>query len=196
MGDDNARQPYCHTNSCSFFVPPRGKCCPFFSFCVFSVSGPVSFVGFLSFLLSKGRFLEKFSGANFCFWVVVLVLGFLGGFCYCFCFIFWRFAPETVRKKFSCCQVWCFSRGRSLFLWFFWPSSSFSVFVFVFSFFKRHSSGSHRTPPHTRLFFWFFFFLCPAAFVFSARFGPCVPLLGVFPGCHSGPRAVLGFSLN
>ena len=27
-------------------------------------------------------------------------------------------------------------------------------------------------------------------------FWPCVPLLGVFPGCHSGPRAVLGFSLD
>ena len=27
-------------------------------------------------------------------------------------------------------------------------------------------------------------------------FWPCVPLLGVFPGCHSGPRAFLGFSLD
>ena len=36
---------------------------------------------FLSFLFSKGRFLEKFSGANFCFGVVVLVLCFLVGFC-------------------------------------------------------------------------------------------------------------------
>ena len=32
--------------------------------------------------------------------------------------------------------------------------------------------------------------------MFVRPFWPCVPLLGVFSGCHSGPRAFLGFSWN
>ena len=63
-------------------------------------------------------------------------------------------------------------------------------------FFKRYRSGSNRTPLHTHLSFWFFFFFVSRRFCLFRPFWPCVPLLGVFPGCHSGPRAVLGFSLH
>ena len=47
----------------------------------------------------QGRCLKKFSGANFCFRVSVLFLCFLVGFCLGFCFTFWRFVPESVRKN-------------------------------------------------------------------------------------------------
>ena len=53
VGEDRARQPYCHTLlGLIFCVPPRGKCCPFFSFCVFSVRSGVfcRFLSFFSFL--------------------------------------------------------------------------------------------------------------------------------------------------
>ena len=119
-----------------------------------SVSGPVSFAVFLSFLLSKGRFLEKFSGANFCFRVVVLVLCFLVGFCLCFCFIFGVSLPKLSGKN-------SIDVRSGVFL----GSVSFGffadvVFCFVF-FFKRQRSGSSRTPPRTHLFFWFFSFCVP-----------------------------------
>ena len=55
----------------------RGKCCPFFSLCVF-VSGSVSFAFFFAVLLRVA--LKNFSGANFCFWVSLLVL------CFWWCF--------------------------------------------------------------------------------------------------------------
>ena len=64
----------------SFLLPQGGNVVRFFSFCFFGVWSGV-FCRFSSFLLSKGRFSEKFSGANFCFWVVVLVL----------CFFWWVF---------------------------------------------------------------------------------------------------------
>ena len=75
----------------------RGNAVRFFHF-VFFVSGSVSFVVFLPFFSSKGRFLEKFSGANFCFWVLVLVLCFLVGFCLCFCFCFGGSLPKVSGK--------------------------------------------------------------------------------------------------
>ena len=55
----------------------------FFSFCVFCVRFSV-FCRFLRFCSTKGRFLEKFSGTNFCFWGVVLVLCFWWVFAYVF----------------------------------------------------------------------------------------------------------------
>ena len=57
------------------------------------------FCRFLQFFSSKGRFLEKFSGANFCFWVLVLGLCFLLGFCLCFCFIFGGSLPKVFGKN-------------------------------------------------------------------------------------------------
>ena len=94
---------------------------------MFFVFGPVSFAVFWSFLFSKGRFLEKFSGANFCFWVVVMVLCFLVGFCLCFGFIFWQFTPESVWKislDVRSVVFWV----RSLFLWFLFAEVVFRVF--------------------------------------------------------------------
>ena len=90
-------QPYCHVS----LVPllEGGNAVRFFHF-VFFVSGSASFVVFLPFFFSEGRCLEKFSGANFCFWVSVWVLRVLVLFCLCFCFIICFFAPETVLKKF------------------------------------------------------------------------------------------------
>ena len=41
-----------------------------------------------------------------------------------------------------------------------------------------------------------FFLCCPAAFVCSAHFGRASCFLAFSSGCHSGPRAFLGFSLN
>ena len=163
-----------------FLVPPRGKCCPFFSFCVFRVWSGV-FCHFLSFLLSKGRFWEKFSGANFCFWGVVLVWCFLVGFCYCFCFIFWRFAPETVWKN-SIDVRSGFFWARSLFLRFFCKTSSFSVFFF------RDIDQVVTGHPFTRTCLsGSFSFLCPAAFVCSARFGRASRFLAFFRGAILGP---------
>ena len=142
--------------------------------------GPLSFFAVLLFL---GSLFGKIFGSELLFSGFVVGLVFFGGFLPMFLLCFWRFAPES---------VWNFSLDvrsgvfwvRSLFLWFF---SSTSFFAF---FFKRDSSGSNRTPPHTHLF------CCCAAFVCFARFGRVSRFLVVFSGCHSGPRAFLGFSLD
>ena len=67
------------------------------------------------------------------------------------------------------------------------------LFVFPF-FFQRDSSGSNRAHPHTHLFCCFLFCFCVPPRLF-------LPVLAVHPaswrsGCHSGPRAFLGFSLD
>ena len=63
-------------------------------------------------------------------------------------------------------------------------------------FFLRDKDQVVTGHPFTRTCFVVpFFFLCPAAFVCFARFGRASRFLVVFSGCHSGPRAVLGFSL-
>ena len=128
----------------------RGKCCPFFPFCVFCVWSGV-FCRFLPFFSSKGRFLKKFSGANFCFWVVVLVLCFLVGFCLCFCFFFGGLLPK-VSEKILLMSGLVFFGGLFSLLWFFRRRRFF--------FLKRHRSGSNRTPPHTHLFCLFLFSFC------------------------------------
>ena len=114
---------------------------------------------------------------------------FLVGFCLCFYSFFGGSLPK-VSGKILLMSGLLFNGVRSLFLWFF-RRRRFSLF-----FFKRQRSGSNRTPLHTRLFCWFLFFLSPAAFVCFAHFGRASRFLVVFSGCHSGPRAFLGFSWN
>ena len=131
--------------------------------------------------------MKNVSGANFCFWVSLLVLCFLVGFCLCFCFMFWRVAPESVGKILLMSGLVFF--GLVL--------SSFGFFVDVVfrRFFKRHRSGSNRTPPHAPVWFFFSLFVSRRAFCF-ALFGRASCFLAFFSGCHSGPRAFLGFSFN
>ena len=75
--------------------------------------------------------------------------------------------------------------------------SSFGFFadvVVLVSFFKRETAQvvTGHTPHALALLFPVPFSVPPHLFV--RPFWPCVPLLGVFSGCHSGPRAFLGFS--
>ena len=119
-------------------------------------------------------------------------LCFLVGFCYCFCFIFWRFAPGTVWKN-SLDVRSGFFWVRSLSLWFLSSSSFFVSFFFLF--FKRQRSGSNRTPPHALVWFFLFLFVSRRAFCF-ALFGRASCFSAFFSGCLSGPRAFFGFSLD
>ena len=62
------------------------------------------------------------------------------------------------------------------------------VFGFLFCFLRK-SSGSNRTPPHTHWFCLLLFLLFVPPRLVYRPFWPCVLSLGVFSGCHSGPRA-------
>ena len=159
------------------FVPPRGKCCPFFFLFVFLVSGPLSFAFFLSFLFFLGSFFGKIFGCELLFLGGCVGLVFFWWvFANVFALFFGVFAPETVWKN-----------SIDVRSGFFWVRSLFLRFFADVCFFKSQSSGSHRTSLHTRLFFWFFFFLCPAAFVCFARFGRASRFLAFFRGAILGP---------
>ena len=103
----------------------------------------------------------------------MLVLCFLVGFCYCFCFIFWRFAPETVWK--NSFDV------RSGFSGFVLSSLGFSPTSFVF--FLRHKDQVVTGHPLTRTCLaGFFSFFVSRRFCLFRPVWPCVLLLGVFLG--------------
>ena len=194
------------------------------------------------FLFLGSLFAEKFSGANFCFWVSVSFVFILVLFCLCFCFIIWFFVPANVSRKFFSRQVrclnkfsganfcfWvsgvgfvCFGAVLPMFLLYIFVFSlpklsqknsldvrsgvfgSFSLFLwffcrrrrpcFFFFFREKDQVVTGHTPTRTWVAFSCSFFVPPHLFV--RPFWPCVPLLGVFSGCHSGPRAFLGFSWN
>ena len=75
---------------------------------------------------------------------------------------------------------------------FFSSMSSFSRF-----FFSRDTDQAVTGHPRTRTCFACSFSLFVSRrFCLFRPFWPCVLLLGGFSGCHSGPRAFLGFSLN
>ena len=130
--------------------------------------------------------MKKLSGANFCFWVSVLVVCFLVLFCLCFCFLIWFSLPKMSWK--NSLDV------RS------GVSGFFSLVFFrrrrVFCFFLREKAQvvTGHTPTRTWVAFSCSFFVPPRLFV--RPFWPCVLLLGVFSGCHSGPRSFLGYSWN
>ena len=86
----------------------------------------------------------------------MLVVCFLVGFCRCFCFIFWRFAPGSVWKNSLDVRSVVFW-VRSLFLWFFLSSSSFSV---LFLFFSRDADQVVTGHPRTRTCFAGSFLFC------------------------------------
>ena len=173
-------------SSCPLFQ--RGKCCPFFSLCVFW--------GLVRCLLSSfcrssllRVVVRKIFGSELLFWgvgvccvcVCVLVL-----FCLCLCFSFGFFVPETVFKKFSCCQVWCFWVVVFLPL-VVSPSSSF------FLFFLRETAQvvTGHTPTRTLCSFSFFLSLSPAAFVCSPVLAVRPFLLVFFRGAILGPGRFL-----
>ena len=67
VGEDRARQPYCHTLwGLIFLLPQGGNAVRFFHFVFFSVRSGV-FCRFLSFFSSKGRFWKNFRERTFVF---------------------------------------------------------------------------------------------------------------------------------
>ena len=80
-----------------FPLSRRGNAVRFFHFVFLCLARRLLL--FFAVLLSLGSLFEKCSGANFCFWVSVLVLGFSVVFCIGFRFTFRRFAPESVWKN-------------------------------------------------------------------------------------------------
>ena len=142
----------------------------FFTLC-FSCLVPCLLPFFFAVLLFLGSLFEEFFGSELLFLGVGVGLVFFGGLLPMFLlYYFWRFAPEIVWKNsldVRCSLFLCCFRRRH--------------------FFKRHRSGSNRTPHARTCFVCFFLFLCPAAPLFRL-FWPCVLLLGVFLG------AFLGFS--
>ena len=164
-----------------------------FSFCVFCVWFGV-FCVFFSVFLFLGSLFEKIFGSELLFLGVgVGRVCFLCCFAYAFAFLFGFSLPKMSRKH--SVDV------RSCVSGFFLSSSGFfadvvAFFVFVFSFLREKAQVvTGHTPPHALgLLFPVPFFVPPHLFV--RPFWPCVPLLGVFSGCHSGPRAFLGFSWN
>ena len=107
-----------------------GSAVRFFHFVFFCVWFGV-FCRFFAVLLFLGSLFEKFSGANFCFWVSVLVVCFLVLFCLCFCFIIWFSLPKMSRKNslhVGSCFFWVFFSLPLVF------RRRRRLFVFVFSF--------------------------------------------------------------
>ena len=132
--------------------------------------------------------MKKFSGANFCFWVSVLVVCFLVLFCLCFCFSFGLALPKMSWK--------ILLMSGLVFLGFFLSSFVFvaDVVALLWFFFERESLGSHRAHPHTHLCCFFLFFFVPPH-LFVRPFWPCVLLLGVFLGVPFWAPRVFGILL-
>ena len=152
------RQLYCHT--CAARSPLEGGNAARFFLFVFSVSGPVSFALFLSFLLSKGRFFGKIFGSELLFLGGCVGFCVFGGFLLLFLLYFLAFRSRNCLEKFSSCQVWFFSGFVLSSLGFFSSSSSsFSVFVLFFSF-SRDKVQVVTGHPRTRTCFLVLFLFC------------------------------------
>ena len=139
------------------------------------MSGWASFAVFLPSSLLRVDVRKNFRERTFVFGCRCWSCVFLMGFCLCFCFMFWRVAPESVWKN-SLDVRSVFFWVRSLFLWFFRRRRfCFSRFRFRFScfFLSREKDQVVTGHPHTHLCLLFLFF-CPAAFGVS-------PVLAVRP---------------
>ena len=117
--------------------------------------------------------MEKFSGANFCFWVSVLVLCVFGAVLPMFLLYYLLFRSRNCLEKILLMSglvfLGCLLSSFGCF------ADVVVFFVFFFFFFQRDSSGSNRAHPHTHFVFLFPFLFCvPAAFVCSCPFWPCV----------------------
>ena len=66
--------------------------------------------------------------------------------------------------------------------------------LFLFLFFREIDQVVTGHTPHTHLCSFAFSCLCPRRVCLFTRFGRASFLSGVLSGCHSGPRAFLGFS--
>ena len=99
--------------------------------------------------------------------------------------MFGRFAPETVRK--NSLNVRSSVLGVAL--------SFFGFRRRRFCFFSRDKVQVVTGHPHTHAVVVFFLLFVPPRLVFRP-FWPCVLSLGVFSGCHSGPRSVFGILLE
>ena len=113
-------------------------------------------------------------------------------FAYVFALLFAFSLPKLSRKNSLDVRFGVFGLP-SFFLWSVSPtSSSFCLSPFFFRETAQVVTG--HTP--TRTCFAVSFSVFVSCRVCVCPFWPCVPLLGVFSGCHSGPRAFLGFSLD
>ena len=151
-----------------FVFPPfrRGKCCPFFFLCFSCLARCLlSFFVVLRVAFWK-NFRERTFVFGWCSWSCV----FRWFFAYVFALFFGSSLPKVFGKILLMSGL-VFWGSFSLLLVF----SSKSFFVF----FKRDSSGSNRTPPHTRLFCCSFSLFVSRRFCLFRPFWPCVPLLGV-----------------
>ena len=158
----------------------KGEMLPvFFFFCVFRVWSGV-FCRFLPFFSSKGRFLEKFSGASFCFWALVLGLCFLVGFCLCFCFIFGGSLPEVFEKILLMSGLLFFGFVLSSFGFF--RRRRFSPLFFL----RDRDQVVTGHPSHALVLLVPFLVCVPPLFCF-ARFGRASFFLVVFRGAILGP---------
>ena len=82
-----------------FLVPPRGKRCPFLSFCVFRVWSGV-FCHFFVVLLFLGSFFGKIFGSELLFLVGCVGLVFVGGFLLLFLLYSLAFRSRSCLEKF------------------------------------------------------------------------------------------------
>ena len=106
-----------------------------------------------------------------------------------FLLYFWRVAPESVWKNSIDVRSGVFWGSFSLPLFF----SSTSFFAF---FCLRDTDQVVTGHPHTHLFACSFSLFVSRRACCFARFGRASRFSAFFSGCHSGPRAFLGFSWN
>ena len=150
---------------------------------MFFVSGPVSFAVFCSFSLLRVAFWKNFRERTFVFGWLCWSCVFWWVFANVFALFFGVSLPKLFGKILLMSGL-VFFCVRSLFLRFFVSSSSLSVSVF----FSRDTDQVVTGHPFTRTCLsGSFSFLCPAAFVCSARFGRASRFLAFFRGAILGP---------